>query len=73
VTPPSDSIGQVSIELARILEPLRVELQPGRAKSFFAQIGITVTDAQAMSEINTAVGHTQDLIALVRHHRRAGS
>lgn len=68
MTPPADSIGQVSIELARLLEPLRDELAPGRARGFLAQIGITVTDAQATSlaaPLGTIVTHTEDLVALV--------
>lgn len=68
MTPPSDSLGQVAIELARLLDPLRTELAPENAKSFFAQIGITVSDAQATAlavPLATIVGHTEDLVALV--------
>jgi hypothetical protein len=68
LTPPADSLGQVSIELARLLDPLRTELTPENARNFFAQIGITVTDTQATAlagPLATVVGHTEDLIALV--------
>ena len=68
MTPPSDSLGQVSIQLARLLDPLRTELTPENAQNFFAEIGITVSDPQAATlaaPLSTIVGHTEDLVALV--------
>lgn len=68
MTPPSDSLGQVSIELARLLDPLRTELAPENAQNFFAQIGITVSATQATAlatPLSTVAGHTEDLVALV--------
>jgi len=64
----TDSLGQVAIELAKLLEPLKTELAPGRAKGLFAQLGITVTDAQATAlgaDLNKIVTRTGELVALV--------
>jgi hypothetical protein len=63
----SDSLGQVAIELSRLLAPLQEELAPGNAKGFFAQLGIAVTEAQAgalAAPLNVIVTKTDDLVQL---------
>lgn len=68
MTPPSDSIAQVAIELARLLAPLQVELAPERAPGFFGQLGIPVTAAQAAAlgaPMGTIATKTGELVALV--------
>lgn len=66
--PATDSLGQVAIELAKLLEPLQHELVPPRVKGFFAQLGIPLTDAQAAAlagPLSSTVTATEQLVALV--------
>ena len=68
-TPTStDSLASVARELSKLLEPLRTELDPSRAKIFFLKLGLTLTDAQIASlatPINTIVTRSDELIALI--------
>ena len=41
--PATDSLGQVSAELAELLEPLTQELAGGNVVAFFQQIGIPLS------------------------------
>ncbi len=66
--PATDSLGQVAIELAKLLGPLQQELMSSRVKGFFAQLGITLTDAQAAAlagPLNSTVTATGQLVELV--------
>ena len=61
----TDSLGQIAVELAKLLEPLRQELAPERAKGFFGELGITVTDSQAAAlggELNGAIAAIERLL-----------
>lgn len=64
----TDSLGQVAIELAKLLEPLAAELAPPRTKGLFAQLGIPLTDAQASAlagPLAAIVTATDELVDLV--------
>jgi hypothetical protein len=66
--PASDSIGQLAIELAKLLEPLATELAPGHEQAFLAEIGIPVTAAQAATlagPLHATVTATEQLVAVV--------
>ena len=64
----SDTLGRVAIELAKLLEPLKSNLVAPNTKGFFAQLGITLTDAQATTlgtQLGTIVADTEALIGLI--------
>jgi len=66
--PPTDSLGQVAIELAKLLEPLADELGGASPQAFFAEIGIPLTPAQAAAlaaPLNATVTATEQLVAIV--------
>lgn len=68
MTRATDSVGEIAIELAHLLEPLTNELVPPRTKGFFAQLGVPLTDAQAAAlgaPIGTIVTNTETLVGLV--------
>jgi hypothetical protein len=64
----TDSLGQIAIELAKLLEPLADELSGTSPQAFFAEIGIPLTPAQAASlagPLNATVTATEQLVAIV--------
>src|SRR5262245_62075654 len=64
----SDTLASVAAELAKVLEPLHTELLPLRAKGFFGEMGITLTDPQAAAlagPLDTIVTSTDALLALI--------
>jgi hypothetical protein len=64
----TDSIGQIAIQLAKLLEPLVDELTPGHEQAFLAEIGIPVSAAQAATlagPMGTTVTATEALVAVV--------
>ena len=68
MTASDDTLGRVAIELAQIFEPLRSELTPANAVGFFAEIGFTVTPAQATAlatRLDAIVTKTGELIDIL--------
>ncbi|MGH7616872.1 MAG: DUF6603 domain-containing protein, partial [Gemmatimonadaceae bacterium] len=68
MTTASDTLSRVAIELANIFEPLETNLLPPHTQDFFAQLGITLTPAQATgigAPLNTIASKTEDLIVLI--------
>lgn len=63
-----DSLAAVSVELSKLLEPLRDELAPTRIQGFLAELGITVNAGQAGAiapPADTVATRTGELVALV--------
>jgi len=68
MTAATDTLSRVAIELSSLFEPLVTDVVPPRTTSFFAELGIPVTDAQAaaLGTPLTAIGtHVSELIALI--------
>lgn len=64
----TDTLASVAVELGKLLEPLRTELVEPRTRGFFAQMGITLTDAQATAlsgPLTTIVNNTDALLTLI--------
>jgi hypothetical protein len=68
MSPTTDSLAQLSTELAKLLEPLSADTVPPNTVVFFAELGITLTDAQAAAlgaPLNTVAVKTDELLTLV--------
>jgi len=68
MSPAHDSLAQIAIELAHLLDPLSDEVAPPGTKRFFAQLGIALTDAQAAAlgaPASAAASATTQLAAVV--------
>ena len=62
------SLESIAIEISKLLRPLERDLAPGRAKIFFRQIGITLTDAQVTGiagPLNVTVTRTTALVPII--------
>ncbi|AHG92728.1 hypothetical protein J421_5193 (plasmid) [Gemmatirosa kalamazoonensis] len=63
-----DTLGQVAIELAKLVEPLRDELAAPAAKAFFAELGLDLADADVAAiaaPLGTAAARAGELVDLV--------
>jgi hypothetical protein len=68
VTEQRDTLAAVAAELSKLMEPLRTELVAPRTRGFFAELGITLSDAQAATlsgALTTIVDKTGELITLI--------
>jgi hypothetical protein len=68
MTEARDTLASVVAELSKLIEPLKTDLVAPRTRVFFAEIGISLTDAQVAGlsgPLTTIVGNTDDLIGLV--------
>src|SRR4029079_10579508 len=62
------TLDSVAIEISKLLRPLERDLAPERAKAFFQQIGITLTDAQVAAiagPLSLAANRTGALLPLI--------
>jgi hypothetical protein len=62
------SLELVAVELAKLLAPLEQELAPERAKGFFQQVGITLSDAQVVAmagQLNLTANRTAALQPII--------
>ena len=68
MSPATDSLAQLATELAKLLEPLSALAVPSNTPVFFAELGITLTDAQAATlgaPLSALVSQTDELLSLV--------
>ena len=64
----TDTLSRVAIELSSLFEPLVADVVPPRTQSFFAELGIPLTAAQAAAlgtPLNAIGTHVGELIAMI--------
>ena len=64
---PANTVQTILQQIAQAIEPLQRELEPGRARGFFLELGIPLTPAQETaiaSPLAAAVGDVRDMVQL---------
>src|SRR6185503_13038029 len=63
----ANTVQTILQQIAQAVEPLQRELEPGRARGFFLELGIPLTPAQEAaiaSPLSAAVGDARDMMQL---------